>query len=119
MDQNKLHNTLIPKPTSLSDTVNSQYLRDWYLKVTFYIREYSLDSFPIFPYISTHGIPNYRYLKVNFLGPEKLLWNISSLGWTFAFELSRVESTCMSAFTVALIVIKFLKTGEDTQKLAL
>ena len=34
---------------------------------TRFIKEYSLDTYPIFLYISTPLIPNYWYLKVNFL----------------------------------------------------
>ena len=40
----------------------------------------SLDTFPILNYIAASFILNYWYLKVNFLGPENLLWDISSLG---------------------------------------
>ena len=38
-----------------------------------------MDQFPIFIYISTPVIPNYWNLKVNYLGPENLLSDISSL----------------------------------------
>ena len=43
-------------------TVNSWYLKLWFLKVPPYIKEYCLD-FPIFIYISTPLISNYWYLK--------------------------------------------------------
>ena len=48
-----------------------------YLKVPSYIKECSL---LIFIYFSTPVISNYCYLKVNFMGPENLLCDISSLG---------------------------------------
>ena len=38
-------------------------------------------------HLKSRFIPNYWYLKVNFLGPEKLLWDISSLGWTWFWDI--------------------------------
>ena len=40
-----------------------------------------LTLFPFSFYTLSPGIPNYWYLKVNFLGPENLLWDIGSLVW--------------------------------------
>ena len=45
-----------------------------------------LDEFPIFIWISTHVIRNYKYLKVNFLEPENLFWDICSLEWTLTLR---------------------------------
>ena len=49
------------------------------------ISKYPLRSKNIFGHIfifnSAPFIPNYIYLKVNFLGPENLVWDISTLGW--------------------------------------
>ena len=47
--------------------INSAYLKYWNLKVTL-IKDYSLDTFPIFMYIS-----NFCDLKLNFLSPENLI----------------------------------------------
>ena len=48
---------------------------------TTYVKEYTCnyDTFTIFQYISTPVISNNLHLKVNFLGPENLLLDISSL----------------------------------------
>ena len=44
------------------------------------------------------------YLKVNYLGPEKLLWNISSLGWTSTLRYR--ELTVFQKKTISLISLK-------------
>ena len=63
------------------NTVSSRYFEQWYLKLPSYIKEYSLNTISKFIKISYPDISNYWYLKVNFLVPENLLWDISSLGW--------------------------------------
>ena len=53
--------------------LSTLYLIYSYLKVPYYVKEYGLNTFPIFLYISTPVISNNWYLKVKFLGPENLL----------------------------------------------
>ena len=62
------------------EPVDSPFLKHWYLKVPFYIKEYILHIIPVFRHIWTLVISKYWYLKVNFLISENLLWDISS--WT-------------------------------------
>ena len=45
--------------------------------------------FPYFIYISTPIILNYWYFKVNFLRPENLSWDISSLEWSNYWYISK------------------------------
>ena len=67
------------------NTVDSHYLKHWQLKVPSFIKEYILDLFSVFLYITTLDDSNYCYLKVNFLGSENLLWDISGLIWTLTW----------------------------------
>ena len=57
-------------------TVDSRYTKHRYLKVPSYIQEYSLNTFPIFIYILTSASINYWYLDENFLGPEKINFQV-------------------------------------------
>ena len=68
--------------SQFTDTIHSQYLKHWYLKVTSYIN----DKFSFFSFSKTIFISNYWYLKVNFLGPENLLWDTSNLGSTLTLR---------------------------------
>ena len=56
-----------------------------------------------FPYISTSVTTNYWYLKVNFLEPENLLWDISSLGWTS--NLRYWELTVLSRNSLIWVIV--------------
>ena len=60
-------------------TVNFRYLEHGYLKLSAYIEEYSLDTSPIFLYVSAPFISNYWYLKV-YLVPEIIPEDTRSLG---------------------------------------
>ena len=112
-------------------SVNSRHLKHWYLTENSFISQYSLDKFPISLCISTPVSSNYLYSKVNFLGPENLLWDISSLGWSltlryqeltvsasFAYANSKVSNQPASltnslfSYTYKLLILKFHIKGQ-------
>ena len=72
-------------------------------KYSFY-QEFSLATIPTFINISTSVMSNYWYLKVSFLVPENLLWDISSLGWTLRYQeltvVARYSITCTCLVSV-------------------
>ena len=65
----------------ISNTFISKYLL---------ISKNSVNTRLFFLYSSAPFISNYRYLKVNFLGPENLLWDISSFEWTSISKYRRL-----------------------------
>ena len=71
-------------------TINSQCLEYWYFKVPSGIKEDSLDTITMFHCVSVPDISDYWYLKVNFLGPENLLWDISSLRWSLTLRYQKL-----------------------------
>ena len=67
------------------------------------------NTYHIFMFISIPFISNYWYLKVNFLVPENLLWDIRSLRWTSTL---RYRELTVYALIVKLTLI--LSMGDNS-----
>ena len=85
--KNSVSNFFIPKRNWQRLTVYSHLAKSRALisQSPSYVKDYSLDTFPVYIYCSTLDNSNFRCLKENFEIPENLLWEISSLG------ISRVD----------------------------